>query len=109
MGVTNVEILREIKDMRTDVHALDKKLAVHVSECAVTRKRSVINAEALNGNGSQGIKQQTRVLWEEHLTVAEEHTEASSDRRKYVFDLKSAIVVLILTGVSQVVVHMVTQ
>ena len=109
MGVTNTEILRELQGVRTDVHSLDKKLAVHVSGCAVTKKRSIRNEDALNGNGSPGIKQQTRVLWEEHESDKEEYNEASSDRRKYVFDLKSAVVVLILTGVSQVVVHMVTQ
>ena len=109
MGVTNTEILKELHGLKEVVHGIDTKMAVHISECLTVEKNVSRNTTALNGNGKTGIKQQIKTLWDKHLNNMEDHNEASSDRRKYEFDLKSAVVVLILTGVSQVVVHMVTQ
>ena len=109
MGVTNLEIIKELREMRSDVHALDTAMAVHVSECLTVEKDVARNTTDLNGNGKTGIKQKTRVLWQRHIDNKKEYTDESSDRRKFNFDLKSAAMAIILTGVSQVVVHMVTK
>jgi len=109
MGVTNTEILKELHGLTEVVHDMNTKMAVHISECLTVEKDVARNSTDLNGNGKTGIKQKTRVLWQRHIDNKKEYTEESSDRRKFNFDLKSAAMAIILTGVSQVVVHMVTK
>ena len=106
-GITNTQLMIEMKDMRTEftaqidtigenVHQLDKKMDVHMSEHVQLEKNVDRNTKAVFGNnsGNKGIKS---------LVDASDEAKKIKDAtvRKTWLDVRTALVVFTLTTAGQ--------
>lgn len=90
--VKNQEILEA-------VHKLDKGLGVHITYCKLKFKQLDEVIKEVDGNN--GIKYQTKILYAKYEEEKEESKDEKEDKRQAWFDLKTAVIMLILTIVSQ--------
>lgn len=95
MGGTSIyaQVLSEVKEMRSDVHAIDKKLEVHLAQDDEWRKQTDAVYKIVRGNGVKGLIERVGDLEDEKKS----RDEIKVTEQKAKIDLKTGA---ILAGVS---------
>lgn len=83
------QVLSEVKELREDVHGIDKKLEVHLASDAEWSKKIDSLYKTVYGNGSKGLSNRVQSLED----CQHKEDKEKSDKRKFVFDIKSGAVV----------------
>ena len=81
------QVMAELKEMRTDIHKLDTKIEVHISQ-DIQRCKDIdrLNKEVFNGSG---LKDRISTL--EHNVETDDKMEEKRD--KFQLDIKSSLIV----------------
>lgn len=95
MGGTSIyaQVLSEVKEMRSDVHAIDKKLEVHLAHDEEWCKQMDSLNKIVRGNGVKGLV----TLVEDLVDDKKSRDEVKTTEQKAKIDLKTGA---ILAGVS---------
>ena len=93
MGITNTEIMAELGVLRADVGKMTTSVAVHISQCERMWDDTNRNSVAIFGNGKKGMYHKI----EELVDAINKKTKAEVTQEKFKLDIKSSVVVIILT------------
>lgn len=98
MGGTSIytQVLEEVKEMRSDVHAIDKKLEVHLAQDEEWHKQMGTLNKIVRGNGTKGLI----TLVDDLVEDKKFRDEIKTTDQKARIDLKTGA---ILAGVSAAV------
>lgn len=88
------------------VHKIDKELGVHIAYCKANFKRLDEVIEDVDGNDSDGIKHQNKILYGEYEERKKEKTEKAKEGRGAVIDIKTVVITVILTFGSQMLLYL---